>query len=413
MNSPASVVIIGAGAAGGQAVLALRSLGYERTIELIGAEGLAPYERPCLSKEALTQGQAEPTWLVDSAMLSRLDVRCWLDNPVQSLDAQRRRLWLRHGDGISYDRLLIATGAAPRILSIPGSELEGILYLRSFSDARLVHAALARQQALAVIGGGFIGLEVAAAARSRRCAVTVIEAAPQLMGRVVPSEVAEVFVEEHRRQGVRFEMGRRPIRFHGSGALEAIELDDGTLVSASTAVVGIGVSPQVDLALQLGLATADGIVVDTECRTSLANVYAAGDCCRAGTPGTRGTRLEAWQGALDQGDRAAHAMLGIAQPPLASAWVWSNQYDFQLQAAGAPTKVDQIVVRGDVTTGEVLCFQLWKGRLVGAVGVNRSRDMAWVRRALPGTPAVDPSALADDQWSLRQLLPQRAAAPMT
>ena len=405
MSPPSSILVVGAGAAGAQAILTLRRIGYDGRIDLAGAEGLAPYERPPLSKEVLvSQREEEPAWLADTALLSELGVHTWLAHAVESIDLADRHARLACGEQISFDCLLLTTGASARALQIPGGDLEGVCYLRTMQDARRIRGALSKGQPLVVIGGGFIGLEVAAAARTLTCAATVIEAGPQLMGRAVPTNISDLFVEEHRRHGVSIELGRRPVRLLGVQRLEAVELDDGRVLPAGVVVIGIGVIPEVSLGIQVGVETDDGIIVDIDGRTSLPGVFAAGDCCRVRAGPGRGVRLEAWQSALDQGARAAHAIIGASPPPLSCPWVWSNQYEYQLQVAGAPDQVHQLVTRGEAHRGELICFQLRAGRLVGAIAVNRQRDLAIVRRALAVMPEVDPKNLADEQWPLRSLL---------
>jgi 3-phenylpropionate/trans-cinnamate dioxygenase ferredoxin reductase component len=412
MNIASSILVVGAGAAGAQALLALRRLGYDGSIDLVGAEEHAPYERPPLSKDVLVSHfEPTPTSLVDLPMLADLDVRATLGHAVGSIDLTRRSAWLANGERLLFDRLLIATGASPRALSIPGAHLAGVYYLRTFTDASHIRDAFMQQGGpVVVIGGGFIGLEVAAAARLLNCPVTIIETGTQLMGRAVPAAIADIMAAEHRRRGVSVELGCRPTRLLGNPKVEAVQLEDGRVLPASVVVIGIGVAPQVSLGTQIGVATDDGIVVDIDCRTSVAGVFAAGDCCRVRSSEARGVRLEAWQSALDQGERAAHAMLGVKQPAPACAWMWSNQYDYQLQAAGAPTQVDQLVARGDPKRGELICFQLHKGHLVGAVSVNCNRDLAIVRRVLPAAPAVSHENLADEHWPLRRLLSDRSIA---
>jgi 3-phenylpropionate/trans-cinnamate dioxygenase ferredoxin reductase component len=415
VSSPSSVLVVGAGAAGAQALLALRRLGYENRIDLVGAEGLAPYERPPLSKDVLVcDGDAEPAWLLDSATLSDVGVNSRLAHAVESIDMTDRCALLTGAEQVGFDRLLLATGAAPRPLCVPGADLKGVFYLRTMDDARRIRHVLWKRQPLVVIGGGFIGLEVAAAAATLGCAVTVVEAGSQLMGRAVPPPISDIFAEEHRRRGVAVELCRRPLRLMGKYTIEAVLLDDGRVLPAAAVVIGIGVIPEVSLGTLIGAKTDDGIVVDTDGRTSVEGVFAAGDCCRVRSDAGRGVRLEAWQNALDQGTRAAHAMLGCNQPPLSCPWMWSDQYDYQLQVVGAPTQVDHVVARGDNARAELICFQLCGGRLVGAIGVNRSRDVAIVRRVVATAPAVDPTSLADEQWSLRHLLQGLpAAVPMT
>jgi 3-phenylpropionate/trans-cinnamate dioxygenase ferredoxin reductase subunit len=404
VTDESSVLIVGAGAAGAEAARSLRRLGFGGHIHMVGAEGLAPYERPPLSKEALTGDDPEPTWLLDAARLRDLRIDSRLDDPVVSLDIHSHSVRLASSERIRFDLALIATGAEPRRLSLPGADLPGVISLRSYSDARAIREKMAAGGRIVIIGGGFIGLEVAAAARANHCAVSVIEAGSQLMGRVVPKSIADIFAAEHRRKGVELELGRRPTRLLGSRTVEAVELDDGRVIPATAIVVGIGVTPRVALAEQAGARTDDGILVDTNCQTSVSGIFAAGDCCRMSLGEERRTRVEAWQSALDQGGRAARGMLGLNQPAPEPPWMWSDQYDLQLQAAGAPTRVDQIVQRGDPDKRELTCFQLHERHLVGVIAVNRRRDVAAVRRALHRRAIVDPASLTDESQTLRHLL---------
>ena len=404
-RSSQTVVIVGGGAAGGQAALTLRRIGFGGKITLIGAERLTPYERPPLSKDTLTRlDAAEPVLLAEPSFFAEQGVALDLGTPVVGIEPQRHAVFLADGRAKTFDHLLIATGASVRRLDVPGETLEGVHYLRTFQDSLSIRRELEPGNTVVVIGGGLIGLEVAASARRRNARVTVVEAAKQLMCRTVPEPISDVFARKHEREGVEVRLGARPVEILGTSRVAGVELDDGSRLEADVVVIGIGIVPATDLAETAGLEIEDGIVVDEYCRSSVPAILAAGDCCRQHNLGLRRLlRQEAWQSALDQGDVAAHTIAGLEKANRQVPWFWSDQYDYNLQVAGAATAVDDAVVRGNVARDDFVLFQLSNGRVVGALGVNRGKDMVMAKRLIAAGDPVDRSELVDEHIGLRRL----------
>lgn len=407
-------VIVGAGPAGASAAQALIASGHQPSVLLLGDEPHAPYERPPLSKAVLLDPAARvaPTFLFGGeAALAVAGVQCAFGDPVVKVDLAARRVTLRSGRGVGYGALLWATGAAPRRLTLPGSSLAGIHYLRTFDDALALASAQAGQR-VTVIGGGFIGLEVAAAAAQLGCAVTVIEAAPRLLGRVAPQVVSDAVLGLYESRGLRLKLGVGLAGLQGATRVEALELVDGERIETDWVVAGIGAVPNDTLAREAGLVVDNGIVVDAAGRTSDAHCFAAGDVARrpAGLDWRPGHchRLEAWEPALDQGRAVAQAMLGNPPPTLPLPWVWSNLFDWNIQMLGHGELSDHYVVRPGRDDHSFTVFQLLGARLVGAVTVNDGRHMALLRREMARCAVVDASQLADPAVPLRTALQQHS-----
>lgn len=397
------MVIIGAGECGTRAALALREAGYAGTVTLIGGEAHAPYERPPLSKQAITAAAPEARPIGGSGRLAEAGIDFRPGRHVLGLDRAARRVILADAT-VPYERLLLATGARPRPL--PGADGPHVATLRTLGDATRIRAALGPGRRLVVIGGGFIGLELAASARQLATEVTVIEALPRLLGRGVPTEIAAVLHARHLAEGVSFHFDARIARITAAGVV----LADGTCVRADLVVVGIGAVPNTELAAAAGLAVDNGIAVDVTLATSDAGIFAAGDCCSFPQPlyDGRRVRLESWRSAQEQGTLAARNMLGAAAPVTAVPWFWSDQYELSLQIAGlADGAASQ--VRRALPDGAFVLFHLGAdGRLLAAAGIGtgnavardiRLAEMLIARRAHP-----DPAALADAGVSLKRLL---------
>lgn len=338
MASDAHMVIVGAGLAGARASAELREAGFDGRITLIANEPHAPYDRPPLSKAVLLKAKAPgdcalfgDTFFADRA----IDLK--LAASVVEIDRAGRAVLLDNGECIGYSRLLLAIGASPRTLSLPGSELPGVLTLRTVDDARALAARLHHGQHVAIVGGGFIGLEVAASAVAAGCRVTVIEAGERLLMRAVPPEIAARIEARHRDAGVQFRFGAQLTAVAGAGAAEEVCLADGEAIRCDTVVVGIGAAPHMALAQAAGLEVADGIVVDDRLCTSDPDIFAAGDACSFphALYGRR-VRLECWKNADDQGRHAARNMLGEDRRYREVPWFWSDQYELSIQIAGLP-----------------------------------------------------------------------------
>ncbi|MGK9232285.1 FAD-dependent oxidoreductase [Inquilinus limosus] len=405
MTDP-GMVIIGAGEAGARAAAALRQEGWDGPVTLIGAEIHPPYERPPLSKAALLAAE-EPaaTTVLDRDRAAALGIELVLGTEAVAIDRPARSVTLADGRTLPYSRLLLATGARPRRLAVPGHEQA--LYLRRFDDALALRPLLRPGARLAVIGGGFIGLELAAAAVARGCGVTVIEAQPRILMRGVPAEIAAVIADRHRTAGVDLRTGIGVGRIEPDGA---VLLADGSRIAADAVIAGIGAVPETALAEAAGLAVDNGVAVDATLATADPDIFAAGDCAACAHPlyAGRRIRLEAWRNAQDQGSLAARNMLGRGEAIGAVPWFWSDQYELTLQIAGLADEGRTTVAR-DLGDGAMLLFHLAEdGRLVAASGIGplgkvareiRLAEMLIAQRAAPA-----PDALASPAVKLKSLL---------
>jgi 3-phenylpropionate/trans-cinnamate dioxygenase ferredoxin reductase subunit len=412
MNAPRHIVIVGGGQAGGWVARSLRDQGHDGAITLIGDEPHPPYERPPLSK-ALLLGTATPesTHIFPGDAWTRLGVVHRAGARATAIDRDRARVTLADGDEVPYEALVLATGAAPRKLPVPGADLPGVHVLRSLQHSAAIaedfSSSGARGGTLLVVGGGWIGLEVAAAARQRGLAVVLVEALPQLCGRALVPDLAATLADIHRAHGVDLRLGASVRRFDGTTRVERATLGDGTTLAIDAAVVGIGVVPETALAARAGLAIdggIGGIAVDEHGRTSDPAIFAAGDATSHPNPllGRR-IRLESWENAQNQGIHVGKAILGKAERPYAEIpWFWSDQYDLNIQLAGLPLGWDRAVRRGGDTSFVVGFFAA--GTLAGVAAFNAGRDLKLLRRAMQNGVAVDPDRLADPGTRLADLL---------
>ena len=403
--SEAGMVIVGGGMAGARAIVSLRANGWQGPITLVSEETLLPYDRPPLSKAMLTDEQEPaPVYLLDESMIASLNAVTVRGVKATGIDRKAKALVLEDGRALSYDKLLIATGAKPRRLSIEGGELA--YTLRDFADGDHLRNRLRASAAAAIIGGGFIGLEVAASARKLGCNVSLVEAQPRILMRGVPEEIDRVVHARHVEAGVTMEVGT---------ALKAVETDgvrlaDDRKVKADIVIAGIGAAPEVALAQAAGLAVDNGITCDETLRTSDPDIYAAGDCCSFphGLFGGKRMRLEAWRNASDQANVATENMLGASKAYTAVPWFWSDQYDLSLQIAGSPVDGVEIVRRQLSDQAFVMFHRDGAGRLVAASGIGpgnsiaRDVKLAEMLIAKKASPAAE--ALADPTVQLKALL---------
>ena len=407
------ILVVGAGQAGISLVTGLRELGDTAPVTLVGEEPTPPYERPPLSKTYL-RGEhdrdslvfRQPDWFAehDVELVTGervVDLQRDADGGIATTDAGRR---------IDFGRLALTTGATNRTLPVEGAELDRVLSLRTLADADVLAAALRSARDVVVVGGGFIGLEVAAGARALGATVTVVEAADRLLARASSPALSDFCLAAHERRGIRVLLGASATRVHGTtGSAEAVVLDDGREVAADLVVVGIGVTPRTDLAERLGLEVAPGgIVVDAYGRTSDGVTVAAGDCTIGPNPFTRGmagpTRLESVAHASDQARAAAATLAGRPEAYDRVPWFWSDQGDLRLQMAGLPHGADLTVVRGD-PAAEVFSVLSYRGGLLVAVeAVNASADYLAVKRALEKGMTISADAAADAGTPLKRLL---------
>lgn len=398
-----TIVIVGAGQAGGRAAQALRAAGFAGRVVLIGQEKYPPYERPPLSKElVVTDAGLEKARLHDPAWYEQNKIELRLGAPAEAIDRAGKRV-KAGGEWLAYDKLLLATGARVRKLPIPGADLPGVFYLREFDDTLAIRARLAPGTRAVVIGGGFIGLETAASAVKRGASVTVLEAADRLMGRAVAPEIGAWFADLHRKKGVDVRLGARIRAIEGAGKAERVALE-GEAIPADIVVIGIGIVPNVEIAAVAGLEVGNGIVVDEFGRTSDPAIWAAGDC--ALQPNAflgKKVRLESYQNAQDQAMAVARNMIGEPKAYEDSLWVWSDQHDVNLQMTGAPEGYDSLVWRGDRASGAFMAFYMKAGRIVAVNTVNMGREMKPAQRLLQSKKIFDPAQLADPNVRLLKL----------
>jgi 3-phenylpropionate/trans-cinnamate dioxygenase ferredoxin reductase component len=399
------MVIVGGGMAGARACINLRANNYEGPITLISEEALLPYDRPPLSKASITEVAApQPVWLLDDSIVASLKVTPILGSAVASIDRAAKTVLLGNGRALPYQKLLLATGAKPRRLTCPGGELA--LTLRDFKDAEHLRATFQPGRRIAIIGGGFIGLELASSAAKRGCSVSLIEAQPRILMRGVPQAIAQIVHDRHVAAGVDMIIGTGLKHLSSDG----VHLSDGRLIAADTIVAGIGAAPEIKLAEAAGLAIENGIACSAELQSSDPDIYAAGDCCSFIHQGfgNRRIRLEAWRSAQEQAATAAENMLGGAKAHGNIPWFWSDQYDLSLQVAGMPDMGPESVSRHGAD-GALVMFHLTEaGRLIGASGIGvgnafaRDVKLAEMMIARGISPAA--AQLADSTVQLKALL---------
>lgn len=408
---PERIVIVGAGHAGGAAAVALRQGGFAGAITLVGAEPLPPYQRPPLSK-AWLKGEAgaadlflKPAgWYAEN----RVDLRT--GRVVTAIDRASRLVRLGDGEALAYDRLVLATGARARPLAIPGADAAGVFVLRSAADAEALKNCLGPGRRLAVIGGGYVGLEVAASARALGGEAVVIEREARILARVASAPLSAFFQSCHEAHGVSFACGAQVAEIDGrDGRICAIRLADGRSLPCDAVLIGVGAIPNDDLARAAGLECADGVVVDPQARTSDPDIFAIGDLTRRPVPRYgRSCRLESVPSALEQARQMAASVTGRAPPAPEIPWFWSDQYDIKLQIAGLPFDADRIVVRGDPGSARFAIFHLAGpsgASVVQAVeAVNAPAEFMAGKTLIAGRTVLDDLRLADSAVPMKSFL---------
>jgi 3-phenylpropionate/trans-cinnamate dioxygenase ferredoxin reductase subunit len=409
MSTDATYVIVGASLGGAKAAEALRAAGYDGRVVLLGAETELPYERPPLSKGYL-QGKAEreTIYVHPREWYAEADIDLRLGVTVTEIDRAAHEVVLADGSRIGYTKLLLTTGSSPRQLPVPGADLDGVLYLRSAGDSDRIKALIGQAGQIAVIGAGWIGLEITAAAREADVAVTILEAAELPLLRVLGSEVASVFAALHAEHGVDLRFGVQVAEITGSdGHADGVRLSDGSLIPVDAVIVGVGITPNTELAVAAGLDVDNGIRVDAQLRSSDPDIYAAGDVASAFHPVLgKHIRVEHWANAVNQPQAAARAMAGEQVSYERVPYFFSDQYDLGMEYSGyvEPDGYDEVVFRGDVDRREFVAFWLGNGgRVLAGMNVNvwdvNDTIQALVRAGQP----VDKAALADPATPLESL----------
>lgn len=400
-----TVVVVGAGHAGGHAVSTLRSIGFGGAIVLIGDEPYLPYERPPMSKQFLAgELEQERTYLKPEPYYREKDIDLRLSTTATAIDRAAKTVALESGAAVAYDKLLLATGSSVRRLDCPGADLPGIHYLRTIDDVLAIRRELKPGARLVIVGGGYIGLEVAAVAATGGAGVTVLEAQDMVMNRVVAPVVSEFYRKAHEARGVTIMTGTAVSAFEGSGRAERVVCADGTTLDADLVVVGVGILPNTALARAAGLEVDNGICVDEFARTADASIFAAGDATNH--PNNllgRRLRLESVQNAVSQATAAANAMYGEPRAYQEVPWFWSDQYDLKLQIVGLSGPGDEVIVRGDPDSGAFSAVYLRDGAVAAVNAINNRRDFMHAKKLIAEHRKVDPKALADPEILLKSL----------
>ncbi|HUO66393.1 MAG TPA: FAD-dependent oxidoreductase [Gammaproteobacteria bacterium] len=391
------LVVVGAGQAASQAAQTLRQQNYAGAITLLGEEPYAPYQRPPLSKKYFSgETPRERLLLRPQAFYAEKGIALDLGARVEELEAAAHRLRLRDGRQLRYDKLLIATGSRPRMLTVPGADLPGVHHVRTIADIDALNASLSPGARVVVIGGGYIGLEMASVARQRGFAVTVLEAADRVLGRVVCEPVSAFYTDLHRAAGVEVEVDAAVRALHGSARVEAVETADGRRFACDAVIVGIGVVPNVELAQAAGLECTNGIRVDEYARTADADVLACGDCTSHPLPlYARSVRLESVPNAVHQAKVAAATLLGNPSAYSEIPWFWSDQYDVKMQIVGLSHGHDTAVLRGDPAQKSFAVYYLANRRLIAVDAVGSPREFAHAKKLIGAAFTIDAEVLRD------------------
>lgn len=406
------VAVVGAGHGGTAAAALLRQHGFTGPLTLLGAERHVPYHRPPLSKSAQGSGSGPPDPLRPAGFYPDQRIELRLDAPVRALDPVAHLLHLGDGSALPYDVAILATGARPRPLLVPGAELPGVHFLRTLDDARRLGDDLGPRRRLVVVGGGYIGLEVASTARRLGALVTVLEAGERVLGRSAGLAIAAWLTDRHRAQGTCITLGAAVDRFEAGadGRVATVGLADGSVLPCDVALVGVGAQPCDELARAAGLRCDNGVVVDDRARTSAAGVHAIGDMTRRPLPPYPGRhRLESIPSAGEQAKQAVADLLRLPAPKPEVPWFWSDQFDLKLKIAGLPALAEKSVVRGDPDDDRFAVFHLdGAGRVVSVETVNAGGEFMAGKKWIADGIVVDPDGLADPSTSLRTLISRGA-----
>jgi 3-phenylpropionate/trans-cinnamate dioxygenase ferredoxin reductase subunit len=415
LGAASTVVIIGGGQAGGEAATLLRQNRFEGRIILIGDEDTLPYMRPPLSKAFLAREIAKDSLIYKAAIAyEKAHVEMRLGERVEEIDRQAKKLLLNDGASFGYDKLVIATGGRARELPVPGAGLRNILTLRTIADVEALQPLMENGRRLVIVGGGYVGLEVAAVAVKRGLAVTVLESAPRVLARVTAPDLSAFYERIHREAGVDIRTGETVSGFAASGedgAVGVVECANGQSFAADFVLIGIGLVPNTELAESAGLRVDDGIVVDAASRSSDPDIYAIGDCAMHAHHGflRRKIRLESVPNALEQARSVAASITGRPVPEALAPWFWSDQYDLKLQMVGLSDGYEELVIRGKPEAPSFIAFYLKDGRIIAADSVNRPGDFMAAKRLVGERMKIASARLADESVPLKSLMVAAAA----
>jgi 3-phenylpropionate/trans-cinnamate dioxygenase ferredoxin reductase subunit len=398
-------VIVGAALAGARAAEALREEGHEGPIVLVGDEPERPYERPPLSKDYLRgESEREKAYVHPAAFYQEHAIELRTSTTVERIDPGNRTVELADGERLTYDRLLLTTGAEPRRLRVPGANLEGVHYLRDFADSDRIAARLAEGGRVVVVGAGWIGCEVAASARQRGLEVALVETAEVPLERVLGREVGSIYAGVHRDHGVELHTGASLEAFEGEGRVERVRLEGGVALDCDFVVVGVGVIPRTRLAEEAGIAVGDGVLVSQRLETSVPGVFAAGDVANAFHPFFgRKVRVEHWANALNQPATAARAMLDKPASYDRLPYFFSDQYDVGMEYTGHAVEWDEVVLRGDPSAPEFIAFWLREGRVLAGMNVNVWDVTDAIRALIQSREPISVERLRDPDVPLDQV----------
>lgn len=410
LTASSTIAIIGGGQAGAEAATLLRQFGYPGRIKLFGSEPYLPYMRPPLSKAFLAgETPLDSLFYKAPAAYEKSQIEILTGIEVTAIDRHAKVLKLDQGEDCAYDRLILATGGRARPLPVPGADLGNIYYLRSIKDVLALQPQLQAGKKLAIVGGGYVGLEVAAVAIKHGLSVTVIEGAPRLLARVAAPELSAFYEMAHRAEGVEIRTGLAVSGFtpsaDGKTAI-AVECGEEASIAADFFIIGIGLIPNTELAAHAGLVLDGGILVDERCLTNDPHIYAIGDCSIHAHHGflQRKIRLESVPNALEQARTAASGICGQPLPEATAPWFWSDQYDLQLQIVGISEGYDQIVIRGEPEKRAFTTFYLHEGHVIAADAINRPRDFLVAKRFIGARRKIEPETLRDESVQLKTLL---------
>ncbi|MDH3693443.1 MAG: FAD-dependent oxidoreductase [Gammaproteobacteria bacterium] len=401
------IVILGAGQAGHWSAVTLRKEGYDGSIVLVGDEPYIPYERPPLSKDILAGVKPpESCYFSSTQDYADKDIELRIGVRSEAIDLEQQTVQLSDDTSLSFDKLIIATGSRVVRPPIPGEDLDNVFYLRTLDDCLALQKQLTEGQRIVLIGGGYIGLEVAATARQLNCDVTIVEMQEKLMARVVPPELSDYFASAHSEYGVKIKTETTVTAIESDGNALVVKCNDNSTVPADTVVIGVGITPNDDIAKAAGLKVDDGIRVNEYGETSHQNIYAAGDVSNHYNPLLRKQiRLESWQNAQNHAMTVAKRICGTAEKPYAEIpWFWSVQYDKILQIAGAPDAWKNIVWRGSSDDKSFVVFSLEdNNQIEAAVGINAALDIRFSRQMIADGKQVEPATLQDTNIKIRDI----------